>query len=136
VRRAAAALLDAIILAAIHLAVVYLTLRVAGVGRDEIRILPAVPLASFLALLAVGYLVSFTAAGGQTIGKMAAGIRVIPIEEADDGSGRVPVESAVIRAVALLISVLPAGLGLLPALLTPDRRTLPDRLADTRVVIS
>lgn len=136
VRRAAAALLDALILGSIHVAVIYMTLKVAGVGRDEIGILPLAPLVSFLLLLAGGYLVSFTAAGGQTIGKMAAGIRVIPTDHADDGSGRVPVESAVIRAVAMLISVLPLGLGLVPALLTPDRRTLPDRLADTRVVMS
>lgn len=136
VRRAGAALLDTLIVGSIQVAVIYMTLKVAGVGRDEIGILPVGPLASFLLLLAGGYLVSFTAAGGQTIGKMAAGIRVIPTDEADDGSGRVPVESAVIRAVAMLISVLPLGLGLVPALFTEEHRTLPDRLADTRVVVS
>jgi uncharacterized RDD family membrane protein YckC len=136
VRRAAAALLDAVIVGSIQVAVVFMTLEVAGVGGAEIGIIPLGPLASFLLLLAGGYVVSFTAAGGQTIGKMAAGIRVIPTDDADDGSGRVPVESAVIRAVAMLISVLPLGLGLVPALFTEEHRTLPDRLADTRVVVS
>ena len=39
--------------------------------------LPAVPMLAFLMLLCGGYFVLFTAAGGQTIGKMAAHIRVV-----------------------------------------------------------
>ena len=40
----------------------------------------------FLSLLNGGYLVVFTVAGGQTLGKMAAGIRVVGVEHV-----RVPV---------------------------------------------
>jgi uncharacterized RDD family membrane protein YckC len=65
---------------------------------------------------------------------MATGIRVVPSADADDGFLRVPLGTAVFRALACLLSVLPAGAGLLPALLSPDHRALHDRLADTRVV--
>jgi uncharacterized RDD family membrane protein YckC len=82
-------------------------------------------------LIAGGYFTLFTAAGGQTIGKMAAGIRVVPM---DEDSARVPLGQSVLRAVAYAISVLPIGLGLVPALTGADRRTFHDRLADTRVV--
>jgi uncharacterized RDD family membrane protein YckC len=85
-------------------------------------------------MLAAGYFVSFTAAGGQTIGKMATGIRVIPATDADPSLPRVSFGAAVVRAAAYLVSVLPAGLGLLPILFTSERRALHDRLADTRVV--
>jgi uncharacterized RDD family membrane protein YckC len=96
----------------------------------EIVLLPPVPLLSFLLLLNGGYLAAFTAAGGQTLGKMAAGIKVVSVGEDD----RIRPRAAVVRSAAYLISVLPAGLGCLPALFGPDRRAVHDRLADTRVI--
>jgi uncharacterized RDD family membrane protein YckC len=47
---------------------------------------------------------------------------------------RVPFATAVVRAVTYAVSLLPAGLGFLPILFSPDGRALHDRLADTRVI--
>jgi uncharacterized RDD family membrane protein YckC len=92
----------------------------------------------FLLLLNGGYLSTFTAAGGQTIGKMIAGIKVVTqLSETDgagSGRGRVTLGSAVLRATAYLVSLLPAGLGFMPILFAGDGRALHDRLAGTRVV--
>jgi len=132
--RTAAALIDATLIAAIEVAVVYLTLRLCGLTVAELRVLPPVPLGAFLLLLAGGYVIAFTVAGGQTIGKMAAGIRVVPIPERDPGNARVSLGSAVLRAAGCLVSIVTAGLGYLPALFSRDHRALHDRLADTRVV--
>jgi len=126
-----AALLDAVILLAIGSIVLYLTLKVCGLPFARLRVIPSVPFVSFLLLIAGGYFTLFIAAGGQTIGKMAAGIRVI---SSDDDRARVPLGHAILRAAAYFLSALPAGLGFLPALLGADRRAIHDRLADTRVV--
>jgi uncharacterized RDD family membrane protein YckC len=133
-RRIAAGLLDAILMGSIHAAVIYLTLRLCGLTTQEVRVLPPVPLAAFLLMLTSGYLVSFTVAGGQTIGKMIAGIRVVPLPERDPGNARVTLGSALVRAAGCLLSLLAAGLGYVPALLGQDRRAFHDRLAETRVV--
>ena len=132
--RIAAGFIDAIVMASIDVAVIYLTLRVCGLTPADLRALPIVPLGAFLLLLAGGYLISFTVASGQTIGKMVLGIRVVPIPERDSGNARVRFGSAVLRAAACMVSLLAAGLGYIPALFSQDRRALHDRLADTRVV--
>ena len=128
--RLAAGIADAGILAGICGAVVYITLRVCGLRLDQVGALPMAPLAGFLLLLVAGYFVLLTAADGQTIGKMATGIRVVPMSHHE----RVSLGESSMRAAGYLVSLLPAGLGLLPALLHADRRALHDRLADTRVV--
>lgn len=127
--RLRAGLIDAAVLGSIDVVVVWLTLRVAGVTLEEWRLLPLVPLVGFIFLLDTAYLVTFTAASGQTIGKMLSGLRVVY-----GGGGRVPFGHAVLRAVALLLCVVPAGLGLLPLFMDPERRGAHDRLAGTRVV--
>jgi uncharacterized RDD family membrane protein YckC len=129
--RLVAALVDNVLLLTIGLIVLYLTLKICGLPLSKLKAIPPVPFIAFLVLIAGGYFTLFTAAGGQTIGKMAAGIRVVPMGE---DSSRVPLGQSVLRAVAYAISVLPAGLGLVPALTGADRRTFHDRLADTRVV--
>jgi uncharacterized RDD family membrane protein YckC len=131
-RRAIGAVVDLAIMGLIDAGVIYLTLRATGLEPAAIGRLPKIPLAGFLLLLNGGYLVLFTAAGGQTIGKMATGIRVVP---QDPALGlRVPFATAVVRAVTYAVSLLPAGLGFLPILFSPDGRALHDRLADTRVI--
>jgi uncharacterized RDD family membrane protein YckC len=134
VRRMLGGMIDVVLVASIHAAVVYLTLRLCGLTVADLRLLPPAPLSAFLLMLTGGYLIAFTVAGGQTIGKMAAGVRVVPTEERDPGNARVTLGSAVLRAVGCLISVLTVGLGYLPALFGKDHRALHDRLADTRVV--
>lgn len=127
--RAGAATIDLVLLGAINAAVIYLTLAIAGLTRDQIDLLPILPLATFSALLCGGYLIAFTAASGQTIGKMITGIRVI-----GDDDRRVDVAGAVLRALGCGASLLTVGLGYLPAFVTADRRALQDRIASTRVV--
>lgn len=130
--RIVAALIDVAIVGGIDAIVLYLTLRLTELSFAEIAVLPKVPLLAFLVLLNGGYFVLFTAAGGQTIGKMAGGIRVVP-QQAQAGP-QVPFSTAVVRAASYLISLLPAGLGFLPIVFSQDGRALHDRLADTRVV--
>lgn len=129
--RLVAAMVDAAILGAIGSIVVYLTLKVCGVTLAQVFTIPLAPLVSFLFLIAGGYFTLFVAANGQTIGKMAAGLKVVPAEGA---APRVPLGHAVLRAAAYLVSALPAGLGFVPALLGDERRAIHDRLAATRVV--
>jgi uncharacterized RDD family membrane protein YckC len=132
-RRLVAGVIDLLILGAIDAAVLYFTARVLGLQIDKLWMLPKIPLAAFLLLLNGGYFVLFTAAGGQTIGKMAAGIRVV-MHSGDGRRVRVGFGAAVVRAAAYFASLLPVGLGFVPVLFSPDGRTLHDRLADTRVV--
>jgi len=133
-RRIGAAAIDVTILGALDLAVLYFTMQLCGLRLDEIAMIPIGPFAGYLLLQNGGYLVTFVAAGGQSIGKMAFGIKVVPADAEDGWSGRVRLGTAVLRTVAWFISVVPAGLGLLPALFGADHRTLHDRLAGTRVV--
>ena len=124
--RISAALLDGGLLVAVDVTVIYFTLQLTMVNLGSLSL---TPLVIFLSLLNGGYLVVFTAAGGQTLGKMAAGIRVVGVEQV-----RVPVGSAVLRTAAYVLSALPAGLGFLPGLFGRERRALHDHLAGTRVV--
>jgi uncharacterized RDD family membrane protein YckC len=128
-RRVLAALIDLTILLAIDLAVVYFTLRMAGLTMDEWRLLPPVPMLAFLAILKLAYFSAFTSIGGQTIGKMAARIQVV----ADDDGPLDPMR-AMQRVLAGALSTLAFGLGFIPALIGHDRRPLHDRVARTRVV--
>jgi uncharacterized RDD family membrane protein YckC len=77
----------------------------------------------------IGYLVAFTA-GGQTLGKMAAGIRVVA-EEADSP---LDLGRAVLRTLLWFVLAIPAGLGFASALFNREHRGLHDRFAGTRVV--
>ncbi|MBM3769812.1 MAG: RDD family protein [Acidimicrobiia bacterium] len=127
--RAAAATIDLGLLTLIDLAVVYLTLQICGLTPREMDLLPLPPLVAFLVVQNGGYLVAFTA-GGQTIGKMVMGARVVASEP-----GQVlDLSRALQRTLVWAVMALPLGLGLLSALLTPDRRGFHDRIAGTRVV--
>jgi len=126
--RVSALLIDYVILFGIDAAVVYFTVRMAGLSPDEWQLLPVAPMVAFLGLLKVAYFYAFTAVGGQTIGKMAAGTCVV----AENG---IPLDAAAAmrRTAGGVLSFLMLGLGFLPALFG-DRRALHDRLAGTRVV--
>jgi uncharacterized RDD family membrane protein YckC len=127
-RRCAAATIDYALLFGIDTAIIYFTVRMAGLDMSQWRLIPVVPLVLFLAVIALAYVGVFTAIGGQTIGKMAAGIRVV----ADD-PGPVGATHAFKRTAAVVVSWLTGGLGFLPALVG-DHRALHDRLSRTRVV--
>jgi uncharacterized RDD family membrane protein YckC len=107
-------------------------LRVSEVTLGAVGLGAWVPLTTFVLAVAAGYLVLFLASGGQTIGMMLAGIRVV----ADGPRGRVEdltLAQAISRAGLVLVSVLPLGLGWLPALFG-NGLALHDRLSHTRVV--
>lgn len=127
--RAIAALIDLVFLAAIDATVLHFTLRLTGLTLAESGRLPLTPLFGFLALLNGGYLTMFIAASGQTMGKMMMGVKVVAMD-----GGAVPFGHAVLRALLWLLTIVPLGIGALPALLTDDRRALHDRLANTRVI--
>lgn len=134
-RRLLAALIDLAVIGTIDATVIYFTLRLSGLELAEFFVLPIVPLGGFLLLLNGGYAVMFTAVTGQTIGKMAAGIRVVGTAPADVIHDRVTFARAVLRTAGYFASLLPAGLGFIPAFIGPrDHRALHDRLAETRVV--
>jgi uncharacterized RDD family membrane protein YckC len=123
--------IDALLMAAIDAAVLVLKLRIAGLSMtvEDMRIVPPIPFVGFLALLGFVYLATFTVAGGQTIGKMVTGIKVI----CDDGRS-VDAADGVLRALGCVLVPLTLGLSYVPVFLTSDRRALHDRLAGTRVV--
>jgi uncharacterized RDD family membrane protein YckC len=126
--RMGALLIDYLILLGIDAAVVYFTVRMASLAPNEWRLLPVLPMLTFLCLLKVAYFYAFTALGGQTIGKMAVGTSVVT----DEGK---PVDAAhaMRRTSAGALSFLLLGLGFVPALVG-DGRALHDRLSSTRVV--
>ncbi len=127
--RLGAAVLDWLLLVGLDLVVVYFTLRVSRLQTGEFRLLPAAPLVAFLLLLNGGYLAMFTAAGGQTLGKMAFHLRVV-----STGDSPLTVGRSLLRVLSFLVSALPAGLLLLPVAFGPTHRGLHDRLSGTRVV--
>jgi uncharacterized RDD family membrane protein YckC len=127
--RFVAVVIDLLILAAIDAIVIYFTMQICGIALADLDILPKGPLVAFLFVQNGGYLVAFTA-GGQTLGKMAAGIRVVPAEsEAPLDLGR-----AFLRTLMWVLLAVPAGLGFISALVSRDHRGLHDRFAGTRVV--
>jgi uncharacterized RDD family membrane protein YckC len=127
--RYGAAICDLLVIGSVDAAVVYLTLKMSGLAFAEISVIPALPLLAFLLLLNGGYLFVMTAAGGQTVGKMATRTKVV-----DATGGPLPLGRAALRAFGSIVSALPAGLGFVAAAVDADRLTLHDRLARTRVI--
>jgi uncharacterized RDD family membrane protein YckC len=127
--RLCAVVLDVVVLALVDLAVLYFTAQICGITLEELWVLPKVPLVAFFLLQNGGYLVIFTA-GGQTLGKMALGIRVVAADEAEP----LDLGRAARRTLLWLAMAIPAGLGFVTTVFTRDHRGLHDRLAGTRVV--
>jgi uncharacterized RDD family membrane protein YckC len=123
-----AALVDVAVLAPIFAIVVYFASRAARVGIPALQ--PAWPyLAGYLLFLGLVYGCYFTGTTGQTVGKMAAGLRVV------DAAGHPPgYLRAFVRALVGACGVLAAGLGLVPMMFDPARRAFHDRIFRTRVV--
>lgn len=130
-QRLGAAATDGLLLGGIGAFILWATLRVTGGAPADLGLAALVPMAVFVGGLAVAYQMMFTAAGGQTVGKMLMGIRVV----ADGGaaSNRLTLAQAAGRAVLSPLSVAVLGLGWLPALFGRGL-ALHDRLAHTRVV--
>ena len=127
--RLVAAVIDMVIIVVVDAFVVYFTMQICGVTWLDFGILPKAPLLAFLLVQNGGYLAAFTA-GGQTLGKMVMGIRVVAVDDTESlDMGR-----AILRTLLWLVLAVPAGLGFLTALLSRDHRGLHDRVAGTRVV--
>jgi uncharacterized RDD family membrane protein YckC len=129
IARFLAAAADVIVLVIVDVLVVYFTMQICGLSVLELSILPKAPMLAFLMVQNGGYFVAFTASG-QTLGKMAAGIRVVTADEAEPLS----VGRAGLRTLMWALLALPAGLGFLSAVFRADRRGFHDRFAGTRVV--
>jgi uncharacterized RDD family membrane protein YckC len=108
-------------------------LSVCGLAPEQANLLPIAPLLLFFLLLDAGYLVLFTAACGQTLGKMAAGIRVVGTTTGAVINDRITIAQALMRSLGSIASMVPLGAGFWFALVG-DRRAVHDRLAHTRVV--
>lgn len=126
--RGLAAALDLTLLAAVDAVILYLTLQLSRLTMADLPMLPLVPMLAFIGGLNLAYFVVFTAHGGQTLGKMAAGVRVEGVE------GALTTGAAVIRVGAALVGGLLAGAGWWMLLVRADRRSAHDHAAGTRVV--
>jgi uncharacterized RDD family membrane protein YckC len=82
-------------------------------------------------LLGIGalYQIYFGGITGQTLGKRLVGVRVISNRGTPPGAAR-----GMVRFVALLVSLLPVGLGWLWCLFDRERRALHDHLVGTYVI--
>ena len=123
--RIAAGCCDLALLAGLDVAVVWLTLRLAELDLQSLGALPLPPLVAFLCLLDGAYVAGLTAAGGQTIGKMAFGLRVT---DADGGAVSLP--GALARTFWTPVSL---TLGLVWILFRREGRALHDVVSHTRV---
>jgi uncharacterized RDD family membrane protein YckC len=127
--RAGAVVIDLAILVVTDLVVVYFTMQICGLSLADLDVLPKAPLIAFLVVQNGGYLVAFTA-GGQTLGKMAMGIRVISTREIE----HVDMAHSLLRTALWVLLAIPAGLGFVTALFSRERRGLHDHFAGTRVI--
>lgn len=127
--RITAVLIDLFILATIDAAIVYFTMQICAVSLSELAIVPKAPMLAFLLVQNGGYLIAFTV-GGQTLGKMAAGIKVV----STGSDANLDVGHAVLRTLLWVVLAIPAGLGFISAFFSSDHRGLHDRFAGTRVV--
>ena len=127
--RVVAVAIDFLILTVVDVVVIYFTIQICGLTIEDLNILPKGPLLAFLLVQNGGYLVAFTA-GGQTLGKMVAGIRVVSAER----NAPLDLGHSIVRTLVWALLAVPAGLGFITALFSADRRGLHDRCAGTRVI--
>ena len=82
----------------------------------------------FTLVFAGAYTTVLHAVGGQTIGKMLLGIRVVAVDDAP-----LPLGAALLRYFAYFASLAPLGMGFVMAGLRRDKRALHDLIAGSRV---
>ena len=80
-------------------------------------------------VIAFGYPIFFLGKWGQTLGKMAVGVKVVAPDGEPIGYGR-----AAGRVLAEIVTGFTIGIGYLMVLWDDERRSLHDRIASTRVV--
>ncbi|HSM92705.1 MAG TPA: RDD family protein [Anaeromyxobacteraceae bacterium] len=127
-RRAAAWAIDGALVAALAVAVPALLVATSGVGgRPPLWLL--LPAEGFVAVVTFVYATVAHALAGATLGKRVARIRVVGPDGAPPG-----IACSASRSAWAAASILLAGAGFLPALVSPSGRALHDLLAGTRVV--
>ncbi len=124
--RIAAGGCDLALLAGLDAAVVWLTLRLAGLDLQSLGALPLPPFVAFLCLLDGAYVAGLTAAGGQTIAKMAFGLRVTGAD-----GGPVSLPRALGRTLWMPVSL---TLGVVWTVFGREGRVLHDVVSGTRVM--
>ena len=143
-RRAVAAIVDLSLLLAFSAGVTLLAALLLHVPMPGVRevgpdllvagILDRNPMAVGAVGLFLGmaglYELYFAGIAGQTPGMRLMGIRLISYRGTPPGPGR-----GLLRLVALVVSLLPAGLGWLWALFDREHRALHDHLAATYVIV-
>jgi len=131
-RRAGAAIIDGFILL-----IVQLLIQAVYAGADALRTMNGYVLASQIIVLQLlqmatqaVYHSSFVYQFGGTPGKLALGCRVVTADGA-----KLTLKRSIARYFASLISVMTFGIGYLIAAFDDERRTLHDRICDTRVIV-
>jgi uncharacterized RDD family membrane protein YckC len=125
--RAAAAAIDAVVLAFVDLSLGLVARKVWGETVEESAVLHGA-VVLFTLIFAALYVTLLHAAAGQTIGKMLVRAHVVLV----DGAA-VPVGTSLLRFLACFASAAPLGMGFVMAGLRRDKRALHDLLAGTRV---
>ena len=125
--RVAAALIDVAVFALVQLSFRLIGAKI--VGPDAESVASVRPVATFFTFVFTWpYTTVLHALGGQTIGKMIVGIRVV------DGDGGVPrVGTALLRHFGYFVSGAFFAVGFVMAGLRADKRALHDLIAGTRV---
>lgn len=126
-RRLGALLYDSLVLAALWMLTTAPLLALTG---GEAIQQGALWFRLYLLVIAAGFFGWFWTHGGQTLGMRAWRAKL----ETRDGQP-VTWSGAMIRFLAVLLSIAPAGLGYLWALVDRDRLTWHDRISGTRVVL-
>ncbi|MGH7313644.1 MAG: RDD family protein [Candidatus Rokuibacteriota bacterium] len=125
--RAVALLIDALVWSFVRLSLDVVARRLWG---QEVESSPffQTMLGFFTLLFTALYTSVLHAFDGQTLGKLAVGVRVVSV----DGE-RLPLGAALLRWFALFVSFAPLGFGFVMAGLRRDKRALHDLLAGSRV---
>ena len=132
--RAAAFILDLVIIAALQIGCLFIPIASMQQGNFNLQILVvsfflALGLVLLSPMIVLLYFVLFHGNLGQTPGKMLMGLWVVTLD-----GGKISTGLAFLRAVGFLLSALPCGAGLLWALIDPRGRGWHDHLALTRVI--
>jgi uncharacterized RDD family membrane protein YckC len=131
VRRLAAMVYDALLVAAVAMIAVALTLPLSGGEAVAVHAgMQRTLMQAWIVLVTGGFFTWFWVHGGQTLGMKAWRMRVV---RADGTALRW--RDAVVRFAWAVPSLAAAGLGLLWMVFDRDRMALHDRLSRTRVVI-
>lgn len=125
--RVVAALIDVLVWSVVRLSLEVMAGRVWGRDVDGSPFFQGM-FGFFTLLFSALYTTVLHALDGQTLGKLAVGVRVV-----DVGGGRLTVGAALLRWLALFLSLVPFGMGFVMAGLRRDKRSLHDLIAGSRV---